>query len=110
MSIVQPLELFEALQAGENKILIDVREPEEFELVSIPGSRLIPLMTLPDHVEELRSLANSQECGIILICRSGQRSQMALEFLEAQGIPKLKNLRGGVNAYAKEADNRLTPY
>jgi adenylyltransferase/sulfurtransferase len=85
--------------------LIDVREPHELEISQIEGAELIPLGTLASRMHELDS---AQE--IVLFCKSGARSARALELLAGAGFRKLKNLRGGINAWAREVDPSLPLY
>lgn len=75
--------------------IIDVREQYEYEISRLPGSKLIPLGSLMDHVNELDS---SKE--YVVHCRSGVRSAKAIVQLQKLGFKKLKNLAGGINAYA----------
>lgn len=79
------------LQAGERLNLIDVREEEEFASGRIPGSRSVPLSRLPLVWQDLDL---NQEA--ILICRSGNRSGQACEYLSAQGFSRLYNMEGGL--------------
>ena len=90
---------------GDDLVLIDVREPHEAEIARIPGATLIPLATLPARVSELDS---SRE--IVLHCHHGQRSMRALEFLRQAGFRKLKNLRGGIDAWSREVDPSVPRY
>jgi adenylyltransferase/sulfurtransferase len=85
--------------------LIDVREPHESEIARIPGAKLIPLGMLPARVAELDS---SRE--IVLHCHHGQRSMRALEYLHGTGFRKLKNLRGGIDAWSREVDPAVPRY
>ena len=90
---------------GEDFELIDVREPHEFEIAKIPGAKLIPLGSLPARVSELDSSRP-----IVLHCHHGQRSMRALEFLHQAGFRKLKNLRGGIDAWSKQVDPTVPRY
>jgi sulfur-carrier protein adenylyltransferase/sulfurtransferase len=85
--------------------VIDVREPHEYEISRIPGAELIPLGQLPAHMRELDSSED-----IVLHCKSGARSMQALEQLRAAGFTRLKNLQGGINAYAKQVDPSIPTY
>ena len=85
--------------------VIDVRDPHEYEISRIPGSELIPLGELPARMHELDS---SEE--IVLHCKSGARSMQALEQLHAAGFRKLRNLSGGINAYARQVDQSIPTY
>lgn len=92
--------------AGPNPpVLIDVREPWEAELVSIPGSVLIPLGQLPDRIGEIDS-----EADIVLYCHHGTRSDRALQFLERMDFPRVRHLTGGVDAWAVKVDPSLPRY
>jgi adenylyltransferase/sulfurtransferase len=102
---VGPRELAEQLQRGEPIRLIDVREPHELEISRIQGATLIPLGSLAARMHELDSAEE-----IVLFCKSGSRSARALELLAGAGFRKLKNLRGGINAWAEEVDPRLPVY
>jgi adenylyltransferase/sulfurtransferase len=85
--------------------LIDVREPHELAISQIEGAELIPLGTLASRMHELDSAED-----IVLFCKSGSRSARALELLAGAGFRKLKNLRGGINAWAREVDPSLPLY
>jgi len=85
--------------------LIDVREPHELAISAIAGADLIPLGQLASRMHELDS---AQE--IVLFCKMGSRSTRALEVLASAGFRKVKNLKGGINAWAKEVDPSLPIY
>jgi len=89
----------------KNFRLIDVREEHEWEIAHIEGAELIPLGTLPARMNEFDS---AQE--IVLQCRSGGRSARALEMLRGAGFRKLKNLKGGILAWANQIDPSLPTY
>lgn len=90
---------------GQDLVLVDVREPHEAEIASIPGAKLIPLGQLPARMHELDS---SDE--IVLHCRSGARSATALRLLRDAGFTKLKNLEGGILAWSDEVDPSVVKY
>jgi molybdopterin/thiamine biosynthesis adenylyltransferase/rhodanese-related sulfurtransferase len=98
-------ELAFRLRRGDNIRLIDVREPHEVEISSLPGEELIPLGQLPARLCDLNSAEE-----IVLFCKSGTRSRRALELLVSVGFRKVKNLTGGINAWAKEVDPSLPLY
>ena len=85
--------------------LLDVREPQEFQICRIPGSTLIPLGDLPDRFTELD--ANRE---IIAQCKSGMRSARAASFLREHGFKNVKNLKGGVLAWVTEVDPSQPKY
>jgi adenylyltransferase/sulfurtransferase len=98
-------ELNEKFQRGERPVLIDVREPYEYEIAQIPHAKLIPMDEIPAHLSEL-----PRDEEIILHCRSGMRSQKVLEYLQSQGYTNLKNLKGGILAWAEEVDPSVPQY
>ena len=98
-------ELSTQLQSGRPLHLIDVREPHELAISHIHGAQNIPLGELAGW---LSSLDSSQE--IVLFCKTGSRSTRALEILVSAGFRKVKNLQGGINAWAQEIDKFLPVY
>lgn len=90
---------------GQHIKLIDVREPHELEISKIEGAKLIPLGQLAARMSELDSADE-----IVLFCKSGTRSARALELLASAGFRKMKNLKGGINAWAREVDHSLPVY
>jgi len=85
--------------------LIDVRDPHEYEISRIPGAELMPLGDLHRHLSELDSSED-----IVLHCKSGMRSMQALEQLQGAGFKRVRSLRGGINAYAREVDESIPTY
>jgi molybdopterin/thiamine biosynthesis adenylyltransferase/rhodanese-related sulfurtransferase len=102
---IEPLELQKRIQQGNHLRLIDVREPHELEISRIEGASLIPLGQLAAHLPELDSAED-----IVLFCKSGTRSARALELLLSAGFRKVKNLKGGINAWARQVDPSLPIY
>ena len=88
-------ELKERMDNSENLIVIDVREPHEYEEYNI-GARLIPLGSLPDYMDELNQHNNAE---IIVHCRSGMRSGNAKLFMMDNGFSNVRNLLGGMLAW-----------
>lgn len=102
---ISPAEFKKLIDANGNKLnIIDVREPYEYDISRLNGSKLIPLGELMDHVNELDS---SKE--YIVHCRSGMRSAKAIQQLQKIGFKKLKNLKGGINAMA-DIDPSIAKY
>ena len=93
------------LDAHEDLFILDVRNPEEYQLCRIPGSKLIPLPELPRRFQELDK---SRE--IIIHCKSGMRSLKAQHFLREKGFQNTKNLKGGILAWAEKIDPRMPRY
>jgi adenylyltransferase/sulfurtransferase len=102
---ITPRELADWLAQGRRPRIIDVREPHEWEISHIEGAELIPLGQLPAQMHQLDS---AQE--IVLHCKTGVRSARALELLRTAGFRKLKNLKGGINAWARQVDPTLPEY
>jgi adenylyltransferase/sulfurtransferase len=102
---IEPEQLQARLERGERLRLIDVREPHELEISRIPGADLIPLGTLAARMHELDSADE-----IVFFCKSGGRSARAVELMAGAGFRKIKNLRGGINAWAKRVDPKLPVY
>ncbi|MFN8549662.1 MAG: molybdopterin-synthase adenylyltransferase MoeB [Candidatus Eisenbacteria bacterium] len=102
---IEPEELNAKLARGDRFVLLDVRNPEEWEICRIEGAKLIPLPDLPARVSELDSADE-----LILYCKMGGRSAQAVEFLRGAGFRKVKNLSGGILAWADEIDSAMPIY
>ncbi|MFZ5825562.1 MAG: rhodanese-like domain-containing protein [Bacillota bacterium] len=89
--IIDSTELLERLRTGKAPRMIDVREPDEFAAGHIPGAENFPLSRF---TAEFRKLGQDEE--LALVCRSGNRSGMAQQFLRAQGYSRTRNLTGGM--------------
>lgn len=98
-------ELKQRLDESASVFLLDVREQNEYDLVHLEDALLIPLNTLPHHIETLPS---DQE--IIVYCHHGQRSLYATAFLHQNGFTEAKNLIGGIDQWAAEVDTTLRRY
>ncbi len=85
--------------------VIDVRDPDEYEIAHVAGVPQIPLGTLPQRFTELDP--NTQ---IYLHCKSGKRSMKALEFLRQQGFKYVKSVKGGISAWSDEIDHSVPKY
>jgi rhodanese-related sulfurtransferase len=91
--------------AAEQPLLLDVREPWEFDKANIDGSILIPMRSVPHQLQELDADKET-----IVICHHGIRSRMVCQFLENQGFSNVINLRGGVAAWASDVDRQMPTY
>ncbi len=98
-------ELAERLRDGGRLRLIDVREPHELAISALPGANNIPLGALASRLPELDSADE-----MVVFCKAGTRSARALELLASAGFKKVKNLKGGINAWAKEVDPEMAVY
>ncbi|CAN5549666.1 molybdopterin-synthase adenylyltransferase MoeB [soil metagenome] len=104
---ISATELKQRLDRGDKVTIIDVREPNEWEIGNLEqyGARLIPMGELEERLEEI----DPQE-EIVLQCRSGARSGRALEFMRGQGYDRLWNLKGGILAWSDEVDPLMPKY
>jgi len=102
---ITPQELKRRLDAGEPLVLLDVREPYELEISRLPNIKHIPMAQVAERVHELNSADE-----IVVICRSGGRSAQVTRLLMQMGFRRVKNLVGGMNAYAQEVDPSLPVY
>lgn len=98
-------QLEEKLKNGEDIRLIDVREPHEQEISNIEGSELIPMGEVASRMSKLDTADE-----IVLYCKSGTRSTRALEILASAGFRKVKNLKGGINAWARDVEEDMPIY
>jgi adenylyltransferase/sulfurtransferase len=85
--------------------VIDVREPDEYQIAHIDGVSLLPLSLLPQRFTELDPNQH-----IYLHCKSGVRSMKALRLLRGQGFKYLKSVKGGINAWSDEIDHAVPKY
>ncbi|MEN4013628.1 MAG: molybdopterin-synthase adenylyltransferase MoeB [Bellilinea sp.] len=102
---IDPPELFERLKRGEKIHLIDVRDPVEQQVSALPGAVVIPLERLGNKVKEL-----DPQGEYILFCRTGVRSARGVRQMAAAGFQRVKNLRGGLNAWADQVDPDMLKY
>jgi adenylyltransferase/sulfurtransferase len=100
-----PRELKAELDRGESLQIIDVREPQEYQINRIPGSVLIPLGDLPRRYVELDPNAN-----IVTQCKSGMRSAKAQDFLRSKGFTRVRNLTGGILGWVDQVDPSQPKY
>ncbi|HHI77112.1 MAG TPA: sulfurtransferase [Gammaproteobacteria bacterium] len=104
MRDLRPRELAEWLQT-HHPLLLDVREPWEFEICHLPGSELVPMQQVPAWAETA-----DPEQEIVVICHHGIRSRQVALYLEHLGFSNIVNLAGGVDAWARELDPRMATY
>ena len=98
-------ELKQKLDNGDKFLLLDVREPFEWDICRIDRAQLIPLGQLPSRMSELDSADD-----IVIHCKSGGRSAKALRMLQEAGFSKLHNVEGGITAWAEEVDPTVPKY
>jgi rhodanese-related sulfurtransferase len=95
------------LDAGEDFLLLDCREQNEYALVQIDGSQLIPLSEIPNRLAELEAYRSKR---IVAHCHHGGRSLQVTEWLRNQGFDKVQNMMGGIDSWALLIDTALPRY
>jgi molybdopterin/thiamine biosynthesis adenylyltransferase/rhodanese-related sulfurtransferase len=102
---ISPELLKKRIDAGEHLYVLDVRNPNEFQICRIPGAVFLPLPELPARVAEV-----PKDREVIVHCKSGMRSAKAIEFLRGQGYTRLLNLTGGILGWAEKVDPGMPRY
>jgi rhodanese-related sulfurtransferase len=92
-------------RAQRQPLLLDVREPWEFDKARIDGSTLVPMRAIPDRLADLDPQRET-----VVICHHGIRSRMIGRYLESQGFSDIINLSGGVAAWASDVDRQMPTY
>ena len=92
-------------KAGEAFLLVDVREPWEFEVCRIEGAKLMPMRTIPAN---LQALDGDED--VICYCHHGQRSLDVAAWLRAQGVESAQSLAGGIERWSREIDPTVPRY
>jgi adenylyltransferase/sulfurtransferase len=87
--------------------LLDVREPNEWQIAKIPGATLLPLSELPQRWRELEPRKGKP---MVVHCKSGVRSKKAIAFLQQQGFTGLKNMAGGILQWSEQVDPSVPKY
>lgn len=106
MREITPQQLKDYLQvATPAPLLLDVREPWEYEICHIEGANLMPMQQIP---QTFKTLDPQQE--IVVICHHGRRSLQVAGYLERMGFTRLINLTGGVDAWAHDVDRSMPTY
>ncbi len=103
--LISPQELKEKLDDGGSVVLLDVREPLEWEIAHLDGAVLMPVAQVPNRVNEL-STADE----IVVYCKTGVRSARVTNFLRELGFRKVKNLAGGIDEWADRVDPEMPRY
>ncbi len=98
-------ELQQKLAAKASLVIVDVREPFEYDIARIDGSKLLPLNELEDRLGEL-----DRETEIVALCKSGVRSAHAVQLLRRAGYTRSSNLAGGIDAWADQIDPTMQKY
>ena len=92
-------------KSGETFVILDVREPWEFETARIEGAKNIPMGDIPARVQEL-----DPEEHIVVVCHHGVRSLTVTNWLRQQGFEKVQSMRGGIDGWARTVDPKMPLY
>jgi sulfur-carrier protein adenylyltransferase/sulfurtransferase len=98
-------EVKDRLDRGEKLLLVDVREPREFEICHIEGAVLIPMGTIPSNLQKLDT-----DEDVICFCHHGVRSMDVANWLRAQGVKSAKSMAGGIDRWSSEIDPTVARY
>lgn len=102
---IEPSELDESIRRGEKPILLDVREPYEYEICHLEGAKLIPVGQIPDRMKEL-----DPSRSIVVYCHHGIRSAAVTRILRGAGYAGVTNLKGGIEAWRQQVDPSMPGY
>jgi rhodanese-related sulfurtransferase len=103
-----PQDVQRRLAASEKLLLIDVREPAEFQLARIPGAELIPMGTVPTQIQHLEAAAD--EATLIVYCHHGVRSLNVVNWLREQGVSGCQSMAGGIDRWSLQIDPSIPRY
>ena len=99
------LALAARLAQNDAPVVLDVREPWEFDTASLPNSMLVPMSTLPSAINRLERVLE-----YVVLCHHGTRSEMAANFMRSRGFPRVHNVLGGIEAWSIEVDSTVPRY
>jgi adenylyltransferase/sulfurtransferase len=102
---IDPVEVKQWIDAGRDFVLVDVREPHEYQICKIEKARLIPLGQVPNRLGELEKGAE-----IVVHCKSGMRSAKAQKAMQEAGFTRVLNMKGGILAWSDKVDPKVPKY
>lgn len=103
-----PQEFQARLAAGEQSVIVDVREPEEHAIARLESSELIPMQSIPASLQRLEALADEQS--IAVLCHHGVRSLSVAVWLRRHGIENCFSITGGIDRWSREIDPSIPRY
>jgi rhodanese-related sulfurtransferase len=103
---ILPAEVKRRIDAGEEFSLIDVREPQEYQICRIDGATLIPMRDISQQFDRLEEAAMP----LIVFCHHGVRSLTVVGWLREQGLPECLSMAGGIDAWSREVDPTVPRY
>ena len=105
MSDIGVEELARRRAAGEDVLIVDVREPWEVAIASIPGTTHIPMARV---AADPAAVPRDRE--VVVMCHSGGRSRRVVQLLTAAGYDRVRNLAGGIDAWSRKVDPAVPRY
>src|SRR6476620_3739416 len=102
---ITPTELKKRLDGRQKLLLIDVREPHEYQICKIDGATLIPMRTIPANLQQLDT-----DDEVICYCHHGVRSLDVVVWLQGQGVATARSLAGGIDRWSLEIDPQVPRY
>jgi rhodanese-related sulfurtransferase len=102
---ISPADLAASIERGDDLVLLDVREPWEAEIASLPDSMLVPLGSLESVIDKLDPSEN-----FVVYCHHGMRSESALRVLQQRGFEHARHLTGGIDAWSRDVDGDVARY
>jgi len=103
---ITPAQVKARLDAGDQIRLIDVREPFEHQQAHIAGAELIPMRSVPQHIQSLRETGDD----VVVFCHHGMRSLQVVEWLRRQGMDNTVSMAGGIDRWSLEIDPAVPRY
>ena len=105
VKVLNGRELQQKLVAGEEIVLVDVREPYEYDICHLEGAILIPMDSVGERLSRI-----PVDQPVVMYCHHGMRSAHVIRYLQGQGYTNLLNLSGGIDAWAREVDRKMAVY
>lgn len=105
---IHPHEVKQLLDAGHPVKLIDVREPMEHQITRIDGAELIPMGTVPQHLNRLED--DAEEHKLVIFCHHGMRSLNVVAWLRDKGVLNCVSMAGGIDAWSLLVDANVRRY
>ena len=102
---ITPVELQKALASGEPPLLLDCRQPEEFQIGALAGAQLVPMGEITSRLQEL-----DPDAPMVVYCHHGVRSLHVTMFLRQQGFRDVRSLKGGIDRWSIEIDPSVPRY
>lgn len=105
---VTPRDVKQLLDSGQPVKLLDVREPQEYQMSSIAGAELLPMRSVPAQLTRLESEAD--QATLIVFCHHGMRSLNVVDWLRRNGLENCQSMAGGIDRWSLEIDPQVPRY